>query len=105
MVQIDPASFRDPCGFVFTRGDKVLRQINSVGRADYQRLMDSGFYERAVDRGWLIPHRETDEAPITDQGWLLIEPQPIPFVSYPYEWSSHGRLQVRLMPGYRLNMR
>lgn len=82
------SSFRDPAGFMFERDGMLYRQINRAGAEDYDRLMASGLYEHLVARGWLIPHREVDEAPAAeDPAALVIAPERVAFVSYPYEWS------------------
>lgn len=83
----EPASFRDPSGFVFYRTGKPFRQINQSYAETYDRLMDSGLYADLVDRELLIPHQDADiDAPSPDTAYLVIEPEEIRFVSYPYEW-------------------
>ena len=80
-------SFRDPGGFVFAENDHVHRQVNQVYRDDYDLLMDSGLYEKLVGAGLLIPHEEVGiELARTDEAYKVLRPEPVPFVSYPYEW-------------------
>jgi hypothetical protein len=82
-----PASFRDPSGFLFYRGDTLYRQINESHRAHYGRLLDSGLYDELAQEGQLIPHQEVDVKPARSDGaYKVIQPEPITFVSYPYEW-------------------
>lgn len=84
------ASFRDPSGFLFSRAGILYRQINRAYSNDYARLMDSGLYERLVKVGLLIPHVESDQAPADaqrDAAFKIIQPERVPFISYPYEWS------------------
>ncbi len=84
------ASFRDPSGFLFTRNGILYRQINRAYEKDYARLMDSGLYDKLVKAGLLIPHVETDQAPADaqrDAAFKVIQPERVPFISYPYEWS------------------
>lgn len=86
---LDPASFRDPNGFVFRGGDgQLYRQVNHPAEADYRLLMDSGLYKELVSAGLLIEH---DEAPLdqrlTDAASRVLRPRPVEFISYPYEWS------------------
>jgi hypothetical protein len=86
-VQAHPSSYRDRDGFLFWSEGRLLRQINRRGQPAYERLMASGLYAELVDRGWLVPHRESDHPPAqADLVWKVIEPERIPFVSYPYEW-------------------
>jgi len=88
------ASFRDPSGFLFSRNGILYRQINRTYEKEYVRLMDSGLYERLVKAGLLISHVEADQAPAEketpskgDVAFKVIQPERVPFISYPYEWS------------------
>ncbi|MBI5825295.1 MAG: class I SAM-dependent methyltransferase [Chloroflexi bacterium] len=82
------ASFRDPSGFLFTDNGILYRQINRAYAEDYARLMDSGLYEKLVKAGALIPHVETEQvAAESEAAFKVIQPQRVPFISYPYEWS------------------
>jgi hypothetical protein len=87
------ASFRDPGGFLFTRDSVLYRQVNKAYAEDYTRLMDSGLYEKLVKAGLLIPHAEVDVKPADpDQAFKILQPERVPFISYPYEW-SFGQLK------------
>jgi hypothetical protein len=82
------ASFRDPSGFLFTDNGILYRQINRAYSNDYARLMDSGLYDRLVKASLLIPHVEVDQLPAeSDAVFKIIQPERVPFISYPYEWS------------------
>jgi hypothetical protein len=83
-----PASFRDPSGFLFQRAGVLYRQVNQSYRREYDQLMASGLYENLVKRGWLIPHEEvTPEPSADDRAYKIIQPTPLAFISYPFEWS------------------
>ncbi len=83
-----PASFRDPSGFLFTRNGILYRQINRAYSKDYARLIDSGLYEKLVKVGLLIPHVEVDASTaLSAVAFKIIQPERVPFISYPYEWS------------------
>ncbi|MDP1714424.1 MAG: hypothetical protein Q8L41_06710 [Anaerolineales bacterium] len=83
-----PASFRDPSGFLFSRNGVLYRQINRAYEKDYAQLMDSGLYEMLVKTGLLIPHVESDQLPAeSEAAFKVIQPERVPFISYPYEWS------------------
>src|SRR5690349_16224361 len=88
------ASFRDPSGFLFSRGGVLYRQVNRKYEQEYARLMESGLYEKLVKAGLLIPHIEVDQPPADSTGdvsgaiaYKVIQPEHVPFISYPYEWS------------------
>jgi len=81
------SSFRDPSGFLFHRDGVLLRQVNPSYATHYDRLIDSGLYAALTERGWLVPHEELDEAPAEGAAHKVLAPQPLPFISYPYEWS------------------
>jgi hypothetical protein len=88
-MRSDPlgSSFRDPGGFLFTREGVLFRQVNRTCREPYDRLMASGLYAELTEAGRLIPHAEVDQAPAEpDQAHRVLRPEPVPFVSYPYEW-------------------
>lgn len=80
-------SFRDPSGFLFRQGGILYRQVNLAYREHYEALMGSGLYEGLAGAGLLVPHEETDvEGPRPQDSLVVIRPEPVPFVSYPYEW-------------------
>ncbi len=82
------ASFRDPSGFLFQREGILYRQVNKSYQADYDRLMQSGLYERLIKAKKLIPHEENDAVPaVADTAYRVIQPEKVAFISYPYEWS------------------
>lgn len=84
----NPGSFRDPSGFLFTRENTLYRQVNKVYAREYDKLMASGLYQELTDKNLLIPHTETDPAFDDEKtGYKIIQPQLIPYISYPYEWS------------------
>jgi len=82
------SSFRDPSGFLFYDNGILYRQINQSYKDDYDHLMDSGLYNNLVDSKLLVPHVEVDIKPfVKEKGYKVIQPEMIPFISYPYEWS------------------
>jgi ribosomal protein L11 methylase PrmA len=82
------ASFRDPSGFVFEEAGVIYRQVNQQYAENYERLMTSGLYEELTTAGLLIRHREAAvAAPDPARGYKVIQPEPVWFVSHPYEWS------------------
>ncbi|HUE98325.1 MAG TPA: hypothetical protein VMN99_03665 [Anaerolineales bacterium] len=90
------ASFRDPSGFLFSRGGVLYRQVNRKYEPEYGRLMESGLYEKLVKARLLIPHMEVDQVPAESDpnggAYKVIQPERVSFISYPYEW-SFGQLK------------
>ncbi len=86
-VEYNPGSFRDPCGFIFKRNGRLFRQINKIYEENYRLLIDSGLYRKLTDEGLLISHEEVaDDSGVTDQAFKVIQPEPVEFISYPYEF-------------------
>ena len=84
---MDPASFRDPSGFVFRREGILYRQIQPAAAADWDAFLSSGLHERLVADGLLVEH---DDAPLElaalPGAAAVIRPRELDFISYPYEW-------------------
>jgi ribosomal protein L11 methylase PrmA len=81
------SSYRDPAGFVFRRDGVLLRQINRSYQPQYECLLKSGLYQAAVEAQSLISHQEVDEGlSEPENGWKIIRPKTVGFISYPYEW-------------------
>jgi hypothetical protein len=81
------SSFRDPSGFLFQEAGSLYRQVNQSYGENYDHLMNSGLYETLTDKGLLIPHEEASgDLARTDDAYRVLEPQRVPFISYPYEW-------------------
>lgn len=92
------ASFRDPSGFIFVRDDVVLRQVQAAYRAEYDHLLASGLYDDLAGARLLIPHREASlDAAVADGAYRVLEPERVPFISYPYEWSFSQLQDVALL--------
>jgi ribosomal protein L11 methylase PrmA len=86
-IQSHPSSFRDPSGFIFKHKQSVFRQINLTYRDQYDFLISSGLYQNLVEREYLIPHKEVDFIPAkSPSAYKIIQPDMLPFISYPYEW-------------------
>jgi len=90
----DPGSYRDPSGFVYRRDGRLLRQIDASFATHWDALLASGFLTDLVERGWLIPFEPVDAALAAEPADVhaVIAPEPIDFISYPYEW-TFGQLQ------------
>jgi hypothetical protein len=98
-------SFRDPSGFVFTKDGSLYRQVNLSFREQFDSLIDSGLYQALVDEGLLVPHQEVDPGLAAAPGaYKILRPEPIEFVSYPYEW-SFSQLKDAALTTLRLQQR
>ncbi len=81
-IQKIKSSFRDPSGYMFQQDGELFRHINPSYFADYEHLMQSGLYEKLVQKKFLIPHEEVSKS----QNGVTIKPEKVNFISYPYEW-------------------
>ena len=88
-IKRENSSFRDPDGFIFSYNGKLYRCINFSYQQNYEHLIQSGLYDKLVENGLLIPHKEVQIPNIetTINYYKILEPEVIPFISYPYEWS------------------
>ena len=77
------SSFRDPNGFLFIRDEKYCRMVNPSYSEHYNHLMSSGLYQQLTEKQWLIPHQEE---PPDNNGHMILVPDQLKYVSYPYEW-------------------
>ena len=82
------SSFRDPSGFLFYRKNNLYRQINKKYQKDYDFLNKSGLAKKLIKENLLIPHKEVQVVPGDKKKFYkIIQPDLIPFICYPYEWS------------------
>ena len=83
------ASFRDPAGFIFMQGKIVYRQVNKAGQEDYDHAVQSGLYKKLWSEGLLVKHSEVGGVSSGRDAlrYKVLKPTPIPFISYPYEWT------------------
>lgn len=83
-----PSSYRDPSGFMFGKDGVLYRQVNLSYKEHFEKFISSGLYDDLQKQGLLIPHREIRENLTGTADWFTtLEPENIPFISYPYEWS------------------
>ena len=73
---------------MFNDGGILYRQVNQVYAENYDRLMESGLYRKLVKSGLLISHQEVEQVKGRNEtAHKVLQPERIPFISYPYEWS------------------
>jgi SAM-dependent methyltransferase len=96
-----PASYRDPCGFVFRCEDIFCRAVLPAGLDDYELLMQSGLYARLQEEGLMIAHEEMEDSSPLPEASRILRPAQLDFWSYPYEWSFR-QLQEAALATLRL---
>lgn len=93
IVERDPGSYRDPSGYVFRRDGVLYRSIDGSYIEEWQAFLDSGLHDRLVEHGWLIPFEPAPLDLAADRASIaVLRPEPVEFVSYPYEW-TFGQLK------------
>jgi hypothetical protein len=81
-----PSSFRDPSGFLYSENGTLFRSINHIYQHHYDHMIKSGLYNKLVENDLLIPHREVQHPAENNDEYKIIQPENVPFISYPYEW-------------------
>ncbi len=86
-VILDPGSFRDPAGCVFSNDGKIYRSIFTSGAKEYEAARDAGIYDKLITAGLLLPHKELDIYDFAPEGTVYCLNHPtLPMISYPWEW-------------------
>ncbi|SFJ48759.1 nodulation protein NoeA [Olleya namhaensis] len=87
------ASFRDPSGYVFLDDGVIKRTINPIYFKQYEALNTSGFFKALFDNKLLVAHKEVSATAEK----IIIQPEHIPFITYPYEWSFNQYKEAALL--------
>src|SRR5262245_54097182 len=88
VTKVNPASYRDPSGFIFTQEGVLYRQVQNSYAQHFDLLLKSGLYENLVSAGFLLPHEEASiSLAQSEAAYKILKPKLVPFISYPYEWS------------------
>jgi ribosomal protein L11 methylase PrmA len=84
----DPASYRDPSGFVYRRDGVIYRQIAASYVPEWRAFNQSRLARRLVDEGKLLGWSEAPlDAAFDADAAAVIRPDALDFVSHPYEWT------------------
>jgi ribosomal protein L11 methylase PrmA len=88
----EPGSFRDRTSRVFYRNGAVLRGLTKQAVKDWEALSSTAFFRRSMAEGKLVSTEQVDTNSLPDAAhrgeWVaVLKHQPVPFISYPYEWS------------------
>ncbi|MFO0919768.1 MAG: hypothetical protein U0872_15830 [Planctomycetaceae bacterium] len=91
-MKFEPGSFRDRSSRVANCGDQVLRLMNAESLSVWRRVSQEPFFREMTAAGQIVGTEELSasecqerQLPASFAG--LLRHEPIPFVSYPYEWS------------------
>lgn len=104
-VERHRASFRDPSGFVFTRGGVLYRQVTAAGADDYTVARASALWAQASREGRWLPVEEVDRhLGATADAYAVLRPEPLPLITYPSEW-SFGMLKDAALLTLELQLR
>ncbi len=87
------SSFRDPSGYIFLDEGVIKRLISPIYFNQYKALKTSGFFNKLFKAELLIPHEEIS-ATKTE---IILQPEQIPFITYPYEWSFNQYKEAALL--------
>jgi len=117
----DPGSFRDPLNRVYEARPvaaagrvRILRGLRGDALEIHQRLAKESFYRTALEAGDIVSTRllsaeDKDVAAVLRDGWAgVLEHEPVPFITYPYEWTfsmlkDAALLQLRLIEQALMN--
>lgn len=99
-ITANSGSFRDPENRVYEINSeghdnrlRILRGISGDALGIFKMLCEEDFYRELQDGGAvvktdLLPADDADAKHILNDGWAgVLEHEPVPFVTYPYEWT------------------
>ena len=90
---VNPGSFRDRDGRVYHFQERVFRGLSESALENFRQLRGKSFYTKLAESGKVIGTREIpgEENPlpsVVKTQWAgFLEHDPVPVISYPYEWS------------------
>jgi ribosomal protein L11 methylase PrmA len=117
----DEGSFRDPSGYVFSDGRRIIRTVQPAGLEAFTAARNNGVYEKAISAGLMLSFEEVKlvENPYLFEGArgehpaVILEQPKLKMVTYPYEWTfgqlkdaaiAHLDLQITLIKeGFELS--
>ena len=88
-----PSSFRDSSGYVFIEGNRLYRSVLPCYFSQFEHLDRSGLAQQLIQKNWLISHQVVQR----DSQKIIIQPEYIPFISYPSEWSLTALREAALL--------
>ena len=89
----EPSSFRDPSAVVFYENGTVYREIRSSYKKHYDAFVKSGLYRDLLSGNMISEYEEVkNHEGISEDSYIVLKQEKIPFISYPYEW-TFGQLK------------
>ena len=83
-------SFRDPSGCVYIKNGRVFRTVMPCAAEDFKFVEASGLINSLEKDGLLVQSEIVDPKILGESAsgaHCVLEHPPLPFISYPYEWS------------------
>ena len=85
----DPGSYRDRAGRIVHLDGRIFRTIAPRAAADFAAVRATGLLDQLAADGRLVAWREVDRATcaaVDPAAAAVLEHEPLPYVSYPFEW-------------------
>jgi len=83
-----PSSYLDPSGFLFYKDGILYRQVNKLYKEDFDLLINTGLYNHLLQQDLIVLHEEVpSNLTGLDEHYKTLQPELLPFISYPCEWS------------------
>lgn len=89
----EAGSFRDRDGRIYRFEGRIIRGMSERALQEFEKLQATRFYSKFLDAGslvnsWLLTDDQVPFPAEVKTAWSgFVEHQPIPVVSYPYEWT------------------
>jgi SAM-dependent methyltransferase len=89
----EPGSFRDRNNLVFYGSGSVYRGLSKQAFENWETLNSKDFFREYAKKGLIIGTENIDlrkenlSTAVADNWFAFLKHQPVPFISYPYEWS------------------
>ena len=94
----EPGSYRDPSGFIFRRDGVLYRQVSQSFADEWAAFESSGLHAALQAKGLLIPDQPAEVELAAEPGAVaVIRPEPISFITYPFEWSFSQLKEAALL--------
>ena len=88
----NPGSYKDPAGSIYKYNGRILRSVKSQGVKRYEFIKKNKILDLSIENNFLIKTKEINKLKIEPEfsdAHYVLEHEPIPYVSYPYEWGFY----------------